>query len=395
MTTTTDTLRSQLDQLQKRALIVGLSLVLISIGIAVGMGQKAQFFQSYLLGFFFWTGIALGCWGLFMLHHLIGGRWGFVIQRLLESGMSTFPYLFILFLPILILGMHDLYEWTHAEVVAGDEILQHKSAYLNVPFFWIRAVIYFVIWAGSSWLFIRWSNTQDETGDPALTDRIRALCGPGMPIFGFTVTFASFDWLMSLDPHWFSTIYGVMMIVSLGGTTMGLIIIAMNYLAQHPPFTQVAKDRFYDWGKLELAFVLLWFYIMFSQFIIIWAANLPEENPWYLHRSQGGWEWVTLFLVLFRFVIPFLLLLSIPRKRDPRRLMRVAILLVGMHLVDLFWHVVPNFHPHGVHVSVMDILLPVGIGGIWLALCIRWLKNRPLLPMKDPRFQELIEQTQL
>ncbi|MBT5873124.1 MAG: hypothetical protein HOH43_06865 [Candidatus Latescibacteria bacterium] len=393
MTTTTETLRPQLDQLQKVSLILGLVIVAGSAAAAFTMGQQAEFFQSYLIGFFFWTGIALSCWGLCMLHHLVTGRWGFVLQRVFESGMSTFPLLFVLFLPILLLGMQDLYPWARPEA-ADDPLLQHKEAYLNYGFFVVRAVIYFAIWIGVSSYLIKWSNAQDESGDPALSDRLQALSGPGMPLFALTVTFASFDWLMSLDPHWFSTLYGVMMIVSAGGATMAFAIIMMNYLHKHEPLSRFANaGRFYEWGKIELAFMLLWFYMMLSQFLIIWAANLPEETPWYIHRSTGGWEIYSFCLILLRFVVPFCLLLSIPRKKNPKRLVRVAVLILVMHFADLFWHIMPNFSQHGVHIGLLNIALPLGIGGIWFAVFLMRLKSRPIIPQKDPRFAEYVEAT--
>lgn len=391
MTTTTGTLRPQLDQLQKTSLIVGLVILIAAGWVAFSMEQRAEFFQSYLLGFFFWTGIALGCWVLCMLHHLVTGRWGFLIQRILEAGMSTFPLLFILFLPVLLMGMEDLYPWARPEA-ASDPILQHKASYLNYGAFVSRAVLYFAIWIGTSFLLIKWSNAQDETGDPALSDRLQALSGPGIPLFGLSVTFASFDWLMSLDPHWFSTLYGVMTIVSFSGATMAFVIIMMTYLRNHEPFTRFADaNRFYEWGKIELAFILLWFYMMLSQFLIIWAANLPEENPWYIHRSTGGWEVYSFFLVLLRFVIPFCMLLSIPRKKNPKRLVRVAVFILVMHLADLYWHIIPNFSEHGIHFSLLNIALPIGIGGIWFAVFLKRLKSRPLMPQKDPRFTEYVE----
>jgi len=325
-----------------------------------------------------------------MLHQLVGGRWGFVIQRLLEAAMSTFPVLAILFIPI-VLGMDDLYHWTHEEVVANDPILQHKAPYLNVSFFYIRTVIYFLIWIGISTLLIKWSNAMDESGDMSLLNKTRDVCGPGMIVFALTTTFASFDWIMSTDPHWFSTLYGIIMIIDAGGAALSFIIIMMAYLRHHAPMATLAdSERFYDWGKLLLTMTLLWFYMMLSQFLIIWATNLPEENLWYLHRLQGGWEWVSIGLVLGRFVISFFLLLSIPRKRDPRRLTRVAVFILIMHLVDIFWHVAPNFQHNGFHVSVTDVVVPIGLGGIWLFFVINRLKKRPLVPQKDPRFEKLV-----
>ena len=390
MTTISDHLTEQLNGLQNKALIVGLFLAIGGFGYAIVMGNMANFYQAYLIGYMIITGITLVCLFFFMLHQLVGGRWGFVIQRLLEAAMSTFPVLAILFIPI-VLGMDDLYHWTHEEVVANDPILQHKAPYLNVSFFYIRAVIYFLIWIGISTLLIKWSNAMDESGDASLLDKTRDVCGPGMVVFALTTTFASFDWIMSTDPHWFSTLYGVIMIVDAGGATISFIIIMMAYLRHHDPMAKLAdSERFYDWGKLLLTMTLLWFYMMLSQFLIIWATNLPEENIWYLHRLQGGWEWVSIVLVLGRFIISFFLLLSIPRKRNPRRLTRVAVFILVMHLVDIFWHVAPNLQHNGFHVSIMDVVVPIGLGGIWLFFVINRLKKRPLVPQKDPRFEKLV-----
>jgi hypothetical protein len=392
MTNISDNLTEQLGNLQTRSLVVGLILALGGLGYASAMGDMAHFYQSYLVGFMIITGITLVCMAFFMLHQLIGGRWGFLIQRLLEAAMSTFPILLILFIPI-ILGMHDLYHWTHEEAVATDPILQHKASYLNVSAFIIRYLIYFAIWIVISSLLIKWSNAMDESGDPTLLDKTRDVCGPGVVIFALTTTFASFDWIMSTDPHWFSTLYGVIMIVDAGGAALAFAIIMMAYLRNRDD--SIAKladsERFYDWGKLLLAFTLLWFYMMLSQFLIIWAANLPEENSWYIHRLENGWDMLTIGLVLGRFVISFFLLLSIPRKRNPRRLARVAVFILIMHLVDIFWHVVPNLRPEGFHIGLTDVMVPIGLGCIWFFFVINRLKKRPLIPQKDPRFVKIIE----
>ncbi|MBM3263119.1 MAG: hypothetical protein FJY97_06785 [candidate division Zixibacteria bacterium] len=391
MTMISDALATQLDGLQKKVLTIGLVLLVAGLAIALITGDMAQFYQSYLIGFVICFGITCCCWGFCMLHHLVGGRWGFIVQRLLESVMSTFPVLLILFVPIVI-GMHDLYHWTHEEAVQNDIILQHKQSYLNTSFFIVRALLYFAIWIAASHLLIKWSNTQDVNGDPTLTDRIRDISGPGIVVFALSMTFASFDWIMSTDPHWFSTLYGVMMIVDAGGAAMALIIMMMTYMRHHDPYSRlVGADRFHDWGKLQLAFTLLWFYMMLSQFLIIWAANLPEENPWYIHRTHNGWEVVTVALVLCRFVIAFFLLLSIPRKRDPRRLVKVAIFIFVMHWVDMYWHIAPNFHGEGFHFSPLDFIVPAGLVGVWFFFVLRRLKTCPLIPQKDPRFGHLVE----
>lgn len=227
MTAISSNLLAQLNSIQSRALTVGVILVLGGLLYAFATGAMSGFYQAYLVGYMICAGIALVCMAFIMLHHLIGGRWGFVIQRLLEAGMSTLPVLLVLFIPI-VLGMHDLYHWTHAEVVAVDPILQHKESYLNVPFFLVRTVFYFAIWITAAFLLIRWSTSQDASGDPGLTDKMRNICGPGVVVFALTMTFASFDWVMSTDPHWFSTLYGVMMIVNAGGATLSFVIIMMT-----------------------------------------------------------------------------------------------------------------------------------------------------------------------
>jgi len=391
MTTISSSLFTHLSGSQSRALTGGLALTLGGLVYASLMDQMSVFYQAYLIGFMICTGITLVSLAFFMLHHLIGGRWGFIIQRLLEAAMGTLPVLLILFIPILF-GMHDLYHWTHPEAVAADWILQHKESYLNVPFFIARTLLYFAIWIVGSRLLIKWSISQDTSGDPVLTDKIRNICGPGVVVFALTMTFASFDWIMSTDPHWFSTLYGVMMIVNSGGAALSFIIIMMTHLRRYEPFSVIADaDRFHDWGKLLLAFTLLWFYMMLSQFLIIWTANLPEENPWYVHRVHGGWEVVSVLLVLCRFVIAFFLLLSIPRKRDPRRLARVAWFILIMHLVDIFWHVAPNFRHDGLAVSILDLAVPFGLFGIWFYFVVNRLKKHPLIPQKDARFEELVE----
>lgn len=391
MTTISNMLSEQLSRLQSRALTLGAILILGGLLYAFAIGEMAGFYQAYLVGYMVCTGVTLVCMAFVMLHHLIGGRWGFVIQRLLEAVMGTLPMLLVLFIPIL-LGMHDLYHWTHKEAVAADPILQHKEPYLNVPFFIVRTLFYFAIWIAASFLLRKWSIDQDKSGDPRLTDKIRSISGPGVVVFALTMTFASFDWIMSTDPHWFSTLYGVMMIVTSGGAALSFIIIMMNYLRNHDPISKLADaDRFHDWGKLLLAFTLLWFYMMLSQFLIIWAANLPEENPWYVHRIQGDWEIVSILLVLCRFVIPLFLLLSIPRKRDPRRLVRVAWFILATHFVDIFWHVAPNFRLDGFGFSLVDVMIPLGLGSIWFYFVINRLKKNPLIPQKDPRFKELVE----
>jgi hypothetical protein len=379
----TEQLQTQLNRIQQRALIIGIvALGLCAFGATL---SKAQFFQSYLFGYLFWFGIAVGCFSVVALHHLVGGGWGFVIQRLLESGTRTLPLMALLFLP-LFFGMHDLYLWARPEAVAADKILQHKSPYLNVPFFWIRTLIYFSVWGLFAYLLNKWSHQQDRMADPAPTLKIQKFAGPGLVLYVLTMSFAAFDWVMSLEPHWFSTIFGVIFVVGQGLTTLAFAIIGLRLVADREPISGViATKHFHDLGNLMFAFILLWAYVSFSQFFIIWSGNLPEEITWYVHRIHGGWGVIAMLLVLFHFAVPFVLLLLRQVKQKAPVLVKVAAAMIVMRLIDLFWIVAPNFNEGKFGIHWMDVLAPIGIGGIWIAAFIWQLKNRALLPLNDPR----------
>ncbi len=386
--TRTEPLQARLDVVQRRSLLIGGVGLMLCVGGAVL--DPAQFFRSYLVAYLFWIGIALGSLAIVMLHHLVGGAWGFVIRRLLESAASTLPVMALLFVPFLF-GLHDLYVWARPEEVAGSELLQHKSPYLNVPFFLTRTAIYFAVWIGLAFLLSRWSLEQDRTADLSLSRRLQMLSGPGLVLYGLTMTFGAIDWVMSLEPEWFSTIYGITFMVGQVLSSFAFIILIAVVLADRPPLADVASPaHFHDLGNLLLAFVMLWAYMAFSQFLIIWTGNLPEEIPWYLHRIGGGWKWIGPSLFLFYFAVPFLLLLSRGTKRRRRMLFVVAAAIVMMRLVDLFWLVAPPFHPSGLRVHWMDLLAPIGVGGIWMGVFVRQLKGRPLLPLHDPYLGEAL-----
>jgi hypothetical protein len=377
---------SQLERLQQRAFILG------AIGLAVCAAgwviSPAQFFRSYLLGFLFWMGLSLGCLAVLLLHHVFGAGWGFVIQRTLEAGTRTFLLMAVLFLPLLA-GLGHLYEWSHAEEVAADAVLRHKAAYLNVPLFVGRAAFYFLAWLGAAHLFGKWSRALDETGDPRLAERLRNLGAPGLLVYGLTATFAAVDWVMSLDPHWFSTIFGLIFIAGQVLSTLAFATLVTRLLAQQKPLAGVARAaHFHDLGNLMLAFVMIWSYLSFSQFLIIWSGNLPETITWYKDRSAGGWQWLALGLIVFSFALPFVLLLSRQAKRRIETLATVAALVLGMRLVELYWVVAPTFRPEGPVVHWLDLAAPVGIGGLWLAFFLRELRRRSLLPERDPRMTE-------
>ena len=378
------------DRVQRLGLIAGgAGAVLCLLGLFL---SPAYFFRAWLVGWVYWMGVTLGCCAIFMLHHLTRGAWGLVARRVLEAASRTLPALLVLFLPIAF-GMRQIYEWARREIVRGDAILQHKQPYLNVPFFLVRLVVYFLVWGGFAWILNRMSLRQDRGDDPGITRRMQLIAGPGLAAYCLAVTFASVDWLMSLQPHWFSTIYGIYLMGSQGLSALAFLIVAALYLSRREPMAAVIQPRhFHDWGKLFLAFVMLWAYFSFSQFLIIWAGNLPEEISFFGARTRGAWGAVAIAIVLFHFALPFVLLLSRDLKRNARRLAVVAVLMLVMRWVDLLWQVEPAF-PVAERSAAMYwlyVAAPVTIGGLWLFVFVRELKKRPLLPLNDPYLAEAI-----
>lgn len=384
-----DTLRPVLDRIERRALIVGVvGLAACAVGWFV---NSAEFFRAYLISWLFWVGIALGGLAILMIQHLTSGIWGFLIRRIVEAGTRTFLLLAVLFIPITF-GLHSLFEWTHADVVAADPILHHKSAYLNIPFFLTRVAFYFLIWIFFARVLNRWSLDLDRTGNSTLARRLQNISAPGLLVYALTVTFASVDWVMSLEPHWFSTVFGMLLIVGQVLSAFAFTIIVARGLSEHEPMSGVMRPaHFHDLGNLTFAFVMIWAYLSFSQFLIIWSGNLPEEITWYKGRITGGWGGVAVVLVIFNFALPFLVLLMRAVKRRARWLAGVAVLILLMRLVDLQWTITPAFHEKGLHVGWMDVAATLGIGGVWVAFFIRQLKNRPVVPVQDPRIEGVFE----
>ena len=352
--------------------------------------QPTQFFQSYLMAYMLCLGVTLGCLALGMVHQLSGGAWGVVARRPIGAASRVLPVMTLLFLPI-VFGMRYLYPWTHADLVARDEVLQAKQLYLNIPFFLLRATVYFIAWNAVSHFLNAWSLEQDSANDPRIARRMQLLSGGGLVVYTLTITFASFDWLMSLEPHWFSTIYGVLIIGGQGLTGLAFLIIVLVWLGRRPPLDRIiAPPHFHDLGNLLLAFVMLWAYFSFSQYLIIWSGNLPEEIAWYLHRLHTSWRVVGAGLVLFHFAVPFALLLSRTVKREPQMIVKVAIGIMIVRLVDLFWLIAPEFHREGVWISWLDILLPPSLFAIWLGCFIWQLRGRAILPVHDPEFDDAL-----
>jgi len=388
LTQTADVAIPELAGLQRRLFVAGgVGVVVSLVGLLVDL---RQFLQSYLMAYMFCLGVTLGCLALGMIHQLSGGAWGVVIRRPIGAAARVLPVMTLMFLPIA-LGMTRLYVWTNADLVAHDEVLQHKHLYLNIPFFLIRAAIYFLVWNGLSYLLNSWSLEQDRTADPRLARRMQMLSGGGLLAYGLTITFASFDWMMSLEPHWFSTIYVVLVMGGQGLSALAFLIVALVWLSRRPPLDRiVVPAHFHDLGNLMLAFVMLWAYFSFSQYLIIWSGNLPAEIAWYLHRLQTGWRAVGLTLILFHFAAPFVVLLSRQVKRQPELLVKVAVGILIVRLIDLFWLIAPEFHQTGISVSWMDIVVPLTFGSIWLGCFIWQLRGRAILPLHDPQFDETL-----
>lgn len=387
MTDSTYSPPASLSRAQRIALVAGVAgLAVCGLGYAADHGQFAR---SYLMAFVFWSGVALGSLALLMISHLSGGAWGVVSRRIFEAASRTLPLLAVLFLPIA-LGLSDLYLWSQPDAVAADPILQHKAPYLNDGFFLVRAVLYFVIWSGMAWLLSGWSRQQDEGGGTSL--RMQRLSGGGLVIYAITVFFMSVDWIMSLDPHWFSTIYGMLFMVGQGLSALAFTIAVVVLLSRSEPFARIiGAAHLHDLGKLTLAFVMLWGYLTFSQYLIVWSANLPEEIPWYLARMGGGWGWVGLLLVFGHFFLPFFVLLNRDIKRNGRLILIVAVFILAIRFVDLFWLIGPPHGAHALTVHWLDLAAPLGVGGLFMAMFLWQLSTRPLLPLGEPYLQEAIE----
>jgi hypothetical protein len=371
----------------RAAIVGGVGLVALAAG---AVASPEQFFRSYLPAYVFVFGLALGSLALLMLQHMTGGAWGLMIRRLLEASSRTLPLVALMFVPIAF-GLRHLYIWSVADTVAHDAILQQKSAYLNTGFFLTRAACYFGIWITFATFLNRWSAEQDERPPGGDDRRFRLLSGPGLVVYGLTVTFASIDWIMSLDPHWFSTIFGMLLMVGQALAAMAFAIALLVMCGEDEPFRgRLNSAHFHDVGKLMFALVMLWAYLSFSQFLIIWAGNLPEEIPWFIERLQGGWQWVALVLVVGHFFLPFLLLLSRDLKKNRRAIATIAVAILAMRFVDTYWLIAPAFPHEGFSMHWMDVAALAGVGGLWLAAFFRLLQSRERLPMHDPYLKDAV-----
>jgi hypothetical protein len=375
--------QANLDRLQRWALTIG--AVASVTCVAAAFWNPGQFFRSYLVAYLLWSGITLGCLEVVMLHHLVGGGWGYLIRRLLESGAQTWPLLALLTIPV-VAGLPYLYLWAQPAQVHGNKALQFKQSYLNPAFFCARMVFYLVVWGILAHFLTKWSSAQDVSSDPVWLVRLRRVSGPGLVFYWITVTFASIDLVMSLEPDWYSTIFSAIFIVGQALSSVAFVTAIAYLVVAVEPLSGLAVPKYLnDLGNILLMLVMLWAYMQFGQLLIIWSGNLTDEIPWYLHRINGGWVIVSWLLFFLQFAIPFLLLLQRPIKRTIGRLSMLAAGIVVCRLLEMIWLVEPSFDAGAIRMSWMDWALPVAFGGIWIAAYVRRLKMQPMLPLQDPR----------
>lgn len=364
-------------------LLAGIAgLALSAVGYFV---DARQFFFSWLVAFTFWTTIGLGGLFITMVHHLTGATWSVVVRRIGEALMCALPWMALFAIPVL-LGIGVLYEWTDPEAVAGSEMLSRKAGYLNIPFFVIRTVFYFAVWILLARLLAMKSLAQDAGWDDKRAHSLLTVSGPGMIAFALTVTFAAFDWLMSLQPLWYSTIYGLWFFGGAATSVMAMFAVTVSAIQAKGALTDViTREHRHDIGKLMFAFLVFWGYMHLSQYLLIWYANLPEETAFYKMRWGAGWTAMSWILVAGGFVVPFILLMARGPKRGRSTLAAFAIWLLLMHWVDLYWNIMPALHEQTVILSWMDLTTMAGVGGFFLFFFWRWLTRHPLIPVTDPK----------
>jgi hypothetical protein len=349
-----------------------------------GYFQPQAFFLSYLFAYLFWLGIALGAMAIVMVHHLTGGVWGQLTHRLLEAAAQTLPLMALLFIPLLF-GLSDLYVWVRPEGIAEEMLLKEKRGYLNVPFFLTRAVIYFIVWWGLIHWLSKWSDEQLQNPQPEITSRLQRLSAAGLIIYGLSITFAAVDWVMSLIPQWYSTVFGLLWGVGQTVSALAFAIIVAAFFSQNYSLAKLfTPERFHDLGNLLLLLILLWAYLAFMQYLIVWSGNLPHEIAWYLPRLQGEWQGLTVAVFILHFVLPFMVLLFRQAKCTISILAGVAAVVLLAHLIESFWLIVPSLRTSSLQFYWSDFIAPLGIGGLWLATVLGQIQKKPLLVIPLP-----------
>jgi len=379
-------LLAEMRRWRNRALLVGaLGTVLTAVGMVAVSAN--QFYRSYLWAYVFVLGLSLGPMAWLMLQYVTGGAWGVIIRRPAEAAVRTLPLVAVMFLPV-VLGMNNLYPWMP---VHHRALPAHQAQWLTPGFFLARAAVYFAGWLVLGWLFNRWSAEEDRDGRAAARRKLGWLAGPGLVFWGLAVSFMSIDWILSVKPEWFSTMFPLLTIVGQALTAMAFLIALLVLLWFRQPMSGVLTPRhLHDLGKFLLALVMVWAYFSFSQFLIIWAGNLPEEIPWYQVRLNNGWQAVALLLVVGHFALPFALLLSRDLKRNFKLLAWIAGFVLAMRLVDLYWQIAPYFRSGGFGLSWLDVTAPMGLVGLWLAHFLTQLSRRPLIGPNEPALEEAL-----
>lgn len=382
-------LRNLQTPLARRFLAGG--LLLTALSVLVGFFSVASFFHAYLVAYLLWSGFSFGAFIVLCIHHLSGGGWGYLIRRILEAATRIWGLLVVLFVPVIV-GIPWLYVWADPQAVQANPLLQQKQLYLNATAYTLRAIVFFVIFSLLTLLLNRASSQQDRDDDPALLRRLQNVSGPGLLVFVIVLSFALIDWAMSLQPAWYSTVFSAMVIVGFVITALAFSIVVLFFVVGRKPLAELAAPKYVlDLGNVFFTFLFLWVYMHFSQLLIVWSGNLVEEIPWYLSRLQGSWKTVTILLAIFHFAVPFAALLVRRNKRDLRSLAKIAAFVLALRLLATIWIVEPAFFPTGYSFAVLDWILPMGIGGIWVAFFLAELQRLPLLPAMDPRLPGVME----
>ncbi|MGZ4844800.1 MAG: hypothetical protein ACXV8M_10850 [Candidatus Angelobacter sp.] len=396
-----------IDRMRSRSLVVGVVFSVLALALTLGLSQWDLFLRSWLFSFMFWLGLTTGSLALLMLQYTSGGNWGRLGRRTWEAAAGNWWLMLLFWIP-LALGVKKLFPWARIwdDPSKSAQLMAHYGAdkihyYLNTPFFLVRGVLYFAGWAILYYFLKRWSVREEAgTTTPQQFVFIQNLSGFGIVFYGLTITFASIDWTMSLYPEWWSTVWGMLFMVGQVLTTFCFTIWLFTRLSEIEPVSRIFKvDYLHDFGKLMFAFVVLWAYLSFSQWLIIWSGNMLSEIRWYIMRLQHGWQYFGTILIFVHFVFPFALLLSRNTKRSRRKIVAIAFLVMFMRLVDLFWLTAPNFYPgtgaglNNFHLldAAMYIICPIAMGGIWLFFFYLRLSKRSLMPVNDPGFVEMLE----
>lgn len=393
-----ETLKPKLAKVRNLAIIaMGAGLLLTIGGFFVQGGLNGglnKLLQSYLWAYLFWFGLTLGSLAFMLLHSTVGGGWGFIIRRSLEAGSRTFPVMAVLAIPIVLtvfMGENSMYEWTH-KAMETDPFVSKKLGYLNPEFFAIRSVFYFVVWGVLIYLLNKWSAVFDQRNDPEVAAKLNYLGAAGILIHVLVVSFWSFDWAMSLEPHWFSSIYGLLFLVGQALATIALMNVINGTISQSLPIMKLVPDRYFrDLGNLMMAIVLVWSYVTFSQYLIQYSGNLAEEVGWFVKRGSGGWGILGISLIFLHFALPFAVLLSSLMKTRPKNTAKIAAFILFMRLVDLMYLTRPAFHGNDTLLGSLywsDLGLLLLLGGIWFFIWSTEIAKRPLLMLHDPRFTE-------